>query len=107
MTTPSKPSPAPWRWAGLSGDLVAANDQAVMTDGRPFLEVDAALIARAPEMAAMLRELEWAGAEDYPDAGARRCCPLCRKFYLRPERGMPDALHTPDCRLSALLRDLP
>lgn len=44
-----------------------------------------------PKMASMLRRLEWASGYD----GCIRC-----------ERNREDG-HTPDCRLAALLRDIP
>src|SRR6478609_3636333 len=63
----SKASPGPWKWVpfknwdgGLQasdGTWVISNDE---TDNTPENRHDATLIRLAPDMASMLRELEWA-----------------------------------------------
>lgn len=123
-----KHSPGPWRWAGPlevdPGEYVfEVNDEqggVVATLEGDEADRDAQLISLAPQMAEMLRELEWAGGE-----GLARC-PVCEQ---RPEHqryipgppvdGMPGFVHlgrsseivpgdhTPDCRLAALLKALP
>jgi len=73
---------------------------AVTREGRiigEFLEPrDARLAAKAPEMAQMLRELEWA---DMKPLSATPRCPSCV--------GNPSLGHAPDCKLASLLKDLP
>lgn len=78
------------------------------------------LIAKAPEMASMLRELEWMG-------GPSSECPMCeaspprtREVDSKPHPTIPGMVlmgtgrmvttggqHAPDCRLATLLRELP
>lgn len=120
MTTPSKPSPhspGPWRWnserTALLRQTTKEEKQArvypdpPVPDDLPVLvfcedhgytpdEADATLIAKAPEMAAMLRELEW---HEDPDHYEPWHCPVCG--------GFKSAGHTQDCRLNALLKELP
>lgn len=124
----SKHSPGPWRWsesAFCPGWLVDANGDFVVSPCEPaevdVSEADAALIASAPALLEMLRELEWAGGESVsrcPECGARP--ERVRDVYFeRPAEGMPGFVvaegapkrtvvpggHEPDCRLVALLRE--
>lgn len=62
----------------------------------PTAEADARLIAAAPEMLALLRELEWAGG----DASGSSCCPACGAA---PAVSQASDAHAPGCRLHALL----
>lgn len=62
-------------------------------------EADATLIRLAPDMAAMLRELEWSSTSHWEDER----CPVCGKD--KSPEGNP--IHFPDCRLDALLKELP
>src|SRR5688572_8705093 len=97
----AKHSPGPWRWYQEAGRrmpiLRASDDTGVIIWGRDFDSCeygDKALIAAAPDMAAMLRELEWS-AVDHRDMEPR--CPMCDR--LRPT-------HAQDCRLEALLDEV-
>jgi hypothetical protein len=91
------PSPGPWSWQVL-GAICTLRD----ATGTPILagayynpqRDDMPLIKRAPEMASMLRELEL-------DDGGK--CPIC----YRNCDGMERYIHATDCRLAALLRELP
>ena len=58
------------------------------------VDPDAELIAAAPDMATLLRELEWT---PFVSLGSRTSyvCPACGNF--EPHR------HAPDCKLDALL----
>jgi hypothetical protein len=112
-----KPTPGPWRW--VYDDLVDAAGKDVLhvdpgwqtecTEEPPSLrvsEVNKRLIAKAPELASMLRELEWSGGGGYEEPV---CCPECsaepKAFTGDPRPGC--GMHYPDCRLAALLRELP
>lgn len=109
-------SPGPWRWSE-GGELLDAEGKGVPFEWlRPlilklpgFMELEAmttatplsnraALIAKAPEMLSLLKELEWSSKFETDD-GVMNECPECRRLNYEG--------HTPDCRLSALLRDLP
>lgn len=101
----SKGSPGPWR-----------SDRVMSFDNQPLYEItvggdgvvayveahddtdraNATLIAKAPEMAAMLKELEWVGTYD----AYKPSCPVCGQ-------GQEGKVHESDCRLSLLLRALP
>ena len=90
-------SPGPWTVG------VAENGVYIDAAGYTIAQVfglqgneNAKLIARAPEMASMLKELEWA-AVDHRDMEPR--CPECDA---RAKDG-----HAPDCRLAALIKELP
>ena len=110
----SKHSPGPWRWVPPAGDwqlLVRECTQEEMLLRRtknpaaagdttyPILATDdiepgdAALIAAAPTMLAMLEELEL-------DDGGK--CPIC----YRNCSGMDKYVHASDCRLGTLLTEL-
>ena len=95
-------SPGPWRW--VDDDPILRNARLVTGDGTVVVDLgssswnepaggeienedDATLIASAPELLSMLRELEWAAGDD---GGA---CPSCQ---IRCH-------HDSDCRLAALL----
>ena len=117
MSTPeSRPSPGPWRWGWVDddGDVCAddslhdgqANAMGIYDEsGRrkePGHEIDRALIAAAPEMAAMLRELEWAGESEHWQ-GVRACL-FCRGDEPGDKASRPEEVgHRPGCRLSSLL----
>lgn len=107
VTTMSEPehkgaSPGPWMWrtderwfelfdaTGKSMEI-----ETTEANGR-VLPGDLALIASAPEMAAMLRQLEWVDVRS-----EQRHCPVCHEG----EGGLvvTDAGHAPDCRLATLL----
>lgn len=96
-------SPGPWKWVpfknwdgGLraaDGTWVISNDE---TDNTPENPHDATLISAAPEMAAMLRELEGVSNEEY----GRFECPVCSWMW---DHSDTEPMHKPDCRLAALL----
>jgi len=98
-----KSSPGPWKWVpfrnwdgGLQaadGSYVISNDE---TDNTPENPHDAVLIAKAPDLLAMLRRLEWTTWNIRYDA----TCPVCAQ---RKSSGQ----HAPGCDLATLLRDLP
>lgn len=105
MITPSKPSPGPWSWGEYDDQDLINDDKLCQHNGSPMgfydesglrgdptHEANRALIAKSPEMAAMLRELQFCG--QWRDRQTH--CPICD--------GNP---HTPDCRLAALLKELP
>lgn len=111
-------SPGPWRWTRGRRELTrnttdeekrvlakttaftAWADTPILDIGQIIpTEADAALIQRSPEMAEMLRELEWQENPAYETFH----CPACDGF--KPP-GIATG-HTPDCRLAALLRELP
>ena len=78
---------------GSSPDRLVALVHAAMRDaphdGRDFRQARAAIAAtRAEDMAAMLREVEWFDHR----------CPICKEW---------EAVHTSDCKLAALLKELP
>lgn len=81
------------RTPGEYAQLVGADDRPVVdVEGEGNLVVndsDAILIRLAPDMAAMLRRLEWSGYKNGP-------CPVCNLF----ER------HYPYCELDALLTEV-
>jgi hypothetical protein len=101
----SRPASSPWRWSADGRKLFAKADEA-FRDTYPIADdemqialicddhgwtpepADRALIRLAPDMAAMLRELEWSGTGR---------CPSCTEVDE----------HDPNCRLAALLRELP
>lgn len=102
-------TPGPWEWANEGRALMAPNPEyepdryppwpkripilSMPEDySQPPCDSDAALIAAAPDMAAMLRELEWSGYAVEPiDADT---CPLS---------GCYKPIHHADCRLGRLL----
>lgn len=70
--------PAPWRWRHESGysELQDADGGTILyaEKGEEALQAcNLDLIAAAPEMAALLRKLEWSGS----DNGGDPCCPSC------------------------------
>jgi hypothetical protein len=102
-----KPSPGPWTW-GVQGDggevllqdsLHDANrgPLGIYSEGRGAKPVNLVLIAKAPELASMIRELEWSypGGEYSDDP---MWCPVCSEAQ--------NSGHAPDCRLAALLSEL-
>lgn len=92
-TPESKGSPWPWRWT--ENGLFDADGVQVIDNHYDPTEADQIIIAKAPEMAALLRELEWADhGEPYTS------CSVCGA-------AKEDGQHAPDCRLSVLLRSLP
>ena len=105
----SKHSPGPWEWVPFKnwdGGLRAADGQYVIsndeTDNTPENPRDAKLIAAAPALLALLKEMEWMGWQ-LPN------CWACRGWKLGwPAReGKPaiPAGHKPDCRLKLLLAE--
>lgn len=102
MSTPESKgaSPGPWRWRpephssnvliAADGDTIATYDEAYLQPRGPRDEVNRALIASAPEMASMLRSLEW-----FNDTGHGSTCPRCLAGISRG--------HATDCPLDALL----
>jgi hypothetical protein len=56
---------------------------------------DARLIAQAPEMYALLKELEWS---QFVEGGGDTRCPVCKGD------AYPVYKHEPDCRLAAVLK---
>jgi len=107
-----KHSPGPWRWVDdgeflghpklvdIAGETVCdfgRDSWHERISGTPPEDEDAKLIVKAPEMAQMLRELEWSGG-DVSGAG----CPVCDDCHPNRKRE-----HKPDCELAALLRELP
>jgi hypothetical protein len=96
-------SPGPWDWEGDTNWLLldACGREIIRIDGDSSVgpgPKDATLIRLAPDMASMLRELEWEG-DGGEGAPPHETCPIC---YAVKQAG-----HTPDCRLSALLMELP
>ncbi len=104
-------SPGPWKWDEpwhSTNVLRAADGGTIVTYDRAYLhdnsELDAtdhanrALIAAAPDMLALLLDLEWAEGTATHGRGAGRCInPEC--FQTQAEG------HLPDCRLDRLLRE--
>lgn len=84
----------PWRWSGAFGQLVddLKHEPVLWADGSDIncSGETAALIAAAPAMHALLKELEWSGDET---------CPCCR------HDGQTEG-HAPDCRLAAILKEV-
>lgn len=122
MSTPkSKGSPdRPWLPEGaIEKATLDPRTTLVLGEGEGGMWTVAALATLTqrlyPEMASVLRELEWAGDS------ATSMCPECGRRPPRSTRSLsaaefslkaaghqlPDGGHAPDCRLSALLRSLP
>jgi len=120
MTTDSpKGSPGPWRWvddpeSSFHECLVDSNGA-----GIPWEWLKPRILLWA-EMASLLRELEWAGNEAVstcPECGQR--APYQVEVDAKPIPDRPEFViagtgrmvkrggHTPDCRLAALLVQLP
>jgi hypothetical protein len=57
-------------------------------------EADARLIVSAPEMLAMLEELEWSGEGELTNGGRITFCPICERCF---------GVHTEDCKLGNLM----
>ena len=107
----SSASPGPWRWIArgfAQQDLMAANGQPVLVGlglGEPRNPADATLIASAPAMAEMLRELEYIRVATDRDGGMGPAfCPRCMHTVSEYE---PPGTHASGCPLAALLRSLP
>lgn len=89
--------PGPWHWGDFEAGenpsaLIDADGEVVgFADGMRIEDFGetSRLLAAAPELLAMLRELEWHG-----DEGPQTTCPECTG--IKPK-------HYPDCRLAALL----
>jgi hypothetical protein len=127
-TTSSGPAPAhpgPWRWSIMrerrEGRFWATlhDSGGVVLIGEPLRDEVAefpdggvhALIAAAPEMMALLRELEWSGREFDQgfDDGTYACCPSCSGKSPEPQkygRHTESSGHERDCELAALLARL-
>lgn len=104
----SSASPGPWRWRQGFTDppyhkLLDANEAVVLESYDPdalitVSDENATLIASAPDMLALLRQLEWAG----PDAdGAQDACPVCGRP--KTDRGDHWDLGKGACPLGTLL----
>ena len=108
-------SPGPWKWEDYDGSTGGRGGDLIGPDGVPVIatiptgpnsarieaatRLDAALIASAPEMLALLRELEWAGNESVGT------CPVCG-CQSRDGHGNDQFVPTmmrEACRLGALL----
>ena len=89
-------SPGPWRWV-LGRGLVDGNGVGLeirstsMSEPTATSEANEALIAAAPEMEALLRDIEWAAVF----SGQPNCCPSCARTK---EEG-----HISECSLGGLL----
>jgi hypothetical protein len=108
-------SPGPWAWE--PEDPEDGQPYSLFSKGVPYTEsglsvyfepggdatptdlANLTLIAKAPEMAAMLRELEWSGLDDFDEAGV---CPVCGNGKYNGHD-----MSTPPCRLASLLKELP
>ena len=100
-----RPHPGPWRWADESlvdgdGDriLECTNDAEEVYANSP---ADAGLIADAPAMRDLLRELEWTygpRGESYYSV-----CPKCGTNAPHDKTGHREPKHETTCRLGALL----
>ena len=96
MSDKPQHSPGPWKWDGgfvrdARGFKVIDSGYDRDRDTKVFFArgaTDAQLIASAPEMLQLLRELEW------NDGG---WCQICYR---------KDDVHSPDCRLGLLLERL-
>ena len=94
-------SPGPWRWNEYrDGELLClesadGKDVMVIRDGKPPCDADEFLIALAPEMAELLRALEWEGM-DYSGADT---CPSCDAYRVA-------GAHAMDCKLASVLARL-
>jgi hypothetical protein len=101
----TKHSPGPWKWwydkEDGKGALVDANGESVVYADHRGVDVvtpeDARLIAKTPEMAQMLRELEFRKRHD-ADFDPEYC-PMCGNTR--------DEGHAPDCKLAILMKELP
>jgi len=94
--SPMARSPEPWT-VGIADDGVYI-DAAGYTIAQVFGlrgNENARLIAAAPEMLALLEELEWSTKGDRRD---ENWCPICEGWF---KQG-----HKPDCRLGNLLTEL-
>lgn len=96
----SKHSPGPWRWAGfaLYGNDGDATGFCFDVPSEAYTEESKSnfrLIAAAPEMLELLRDLEWSGEEG--------SCPSCHSEGVSPVGFPANRPHRPDCKLAALL----
>ena len=103
--------PAPWTWDSLANSLRDANDNLVLWVAEAGSDMQLghelvigaesnrtrALIAAAPEMEALLREVQWNGR-------GHQQCPFC-VGHRHPSgmQGDTDFGHRPGCVLAALL----
>lgn len=106
--TMSKSSPGPWKWDKVRG----AGNSALQCDGGNVLNCswgpeddDATLIASAPEMLGLLRELEWSAGDDQSE------CPICHngmnEGHGSENFGSLSGRPPVPCRLAKLLKELP
>jgi len=115
-----KHSPGPWKWmepphVGDGPVLLDRNGNEVCNFGNTSWHepeggiepspADRTLIRLSPDMASMLRELEWTGAGSAlgPWGGVVASCPICEAKSPKYDGNG----HAPDCRLAALLAELP
>ena len=115
-----EPYKGPWRWVSERRKLVAPNP--TYQEGRyppdypdvpvlmldednswPASEANAALIAAAPSILEMLRELEWAGGYTDDCDSLIGCCPSCGGTAPGDPGNSEAGKHAPNCRLAALL----
>jgi hypothetical protein len=84
-------TPGPWTYNHVGDFVVGPDGKSIVCDAVGY--ADAQLISLAPEMASLLRELEWAGHTE-----VYALCPICTE---RPQpRGKG---HAPACKLASLL----
>ena len=62
-------------------------------------ETDARLIAQAPAMYELLKELEW-----FEEDGGIVWCPVCKRYKPGETGGLYNEGHLTDCRLAAVLK---
>ena len=114
------PTPGPWQWTGhdekygtySSLDGPAKKNEhgkdywnpVVRSMGydEPELSIDAAdarLIAQAPAMYELLKELEW-----FEEDGGIVWCPVCKRYKPGETGGLYNEGHLTDCRLAAVLK---
>lgn len=84
----------------IDGKRMAELALETLGDYRVFKAMGAVDLVRsaAPEMLALLGDLEWSGT-DAAGPGQRRCCPDCG--------ALQKSGHSPGCKLGALLARLP
>jgi hypothetical protein len=80
----SKHKPDPARLRGMASDPRNVLDMHTLLVAAEYVE-------QREEMASLLRELEWAGADE---GGSLGFCPVCQAYKLP---------HAPDCKLASLL----
>jgi hypothetical protein len=110
-----KASPGPWRWDDGNGFcpgwLRDANGDWVLTAKEPadvdVSEVNAALISRAPDLLALVRDLEWSSF--HLNGDSEPMCPVCGAIpdlLMTAVNRRMQGTHAPDCRLATLLSEL-